>query len=209
MVKTFLCSLLALAAISCSEKNGIKIEWVDDLQGDYSFAKEWSYHDNVFRNTFGQLVCDGLCPEEISGMRDEAGRIYEDSLTKYYQLVDTSHISHTISSEAQCYEWLGTNSINISRLSANNIKAYTLCNPATHSSLKLYIIDGKCTAEIELSSIASSGQQIFPCNGGNIKIDKKLWDEGVMKAEFDLSFDNHLHPQDSLWWKGRIYKAID
>lgn len=209
MVKAFFCCLLALAAISCSEKNGISIEWVNDLQGDYSFVEKWDYDDCIFRNQFGQLVCDGLCPEEVSGMRDEKGRIYEDSLARYYQLVDTSYIYHTIACEAQCYEWLGTNTINTRRISANSIKAYTLCNQATHSSLKLNIVNGKCFSEIELNSITPSGHQIFPCNGGYIKIDKKLWNKGILKAEFDLSFENTLQPQDSLWWKGKIYKIID
>lgn len=209
MVKRFFYCFIAIVAISCSKQDGINIEWVDSLPGDYSFTKKWNYNDNIFRNQFGQLVCDGLCPEELANMRDEEGRIYEDSLHRYYQLVDTSHIYHTIECEAQCYEWAGTNNIITIPTVKNGIKAYTLCNPATHSSLKLNIIDNKCFAEIELSSITPSGQQIFPCNDGYIRIDKKLWKEGIIKAEFDLSFENTLQPQDSLWWKGKIYKRID
>ena len=208
-MKRFFYCFIAILAISCSQKDSINLEWVDNLPGDYSFAEKWDYNDNIFRNQFGHLVCDGICPEKLENMRDEEGKIYEDSLHKYYQLVDTSHIYHTIECEAQCYEWAGTNNIITIPTGKNGIKAYTLCNPSTHSSLKLNITGNRCIAAIELSSIASSGHQIFPCNGGYIKIDKKLWNEGILKAEFDLSFENILQPQDSLWWKGKIYKRID
>lgn len=212
MVKIFIHCFICLIIISCSQsekKDYIQIQWVDSLTGDYSFTENWDYNDYIFLNDFGQLVCDGLCPEEIINMRDEQGRIYKDSIGRYYQFVDTTHVYHTIESEARCYEWTGTNYIEAIKMSNDSIKAYTLCNPATHSSLILEMIDNKCFARIELNSVTPSGQQIFNCNGGYIKIDKYLWKENIMKAEFDLSFENNLQPSDSLWWKGKIYTTIN
>lgn len=209
MVKMFIYCFLALLAVSCSKKDGIEIEWVDSLTGDYSFTEKWDYDDNIFRNQFGQLVCDGFCPEEISSMRDEEGRIYEDSVSKYYQFVDTSHIYHTIECEARCYEWAGTNHTKAIRISPDSVKVYTLCNPATHSSLILNIVNGRCIPRTELNSITPSGLRSFNCSSGYIKIDKSLWEKDIIKADFHFTFENKLQPSDSLWWKGRIYTTIN
>lgn len=68
----------------------IKIQWVDDLKGDFSFRTKWSYPEGIYKNKFGQLSCDGFCPEGTESLKDNEGRIYTDSLTKFYQLVDTT-----------------------------------------------------------------------------------------------------------------------
>jgi len=212
MRNLFICLFSTLLIISCSDKEPqgyVNIEWMDNLSGDYSFTGKWDFKDNIFRNEFGQLVCEGFCPEEIQNMRDKKGQIYKDSIERYYQFVDTSHIYRTIESEAQCYEWAGTNQIEVIKISKDSIKAYTLCNPATHSSLVLEVVNNKCFARIDLNSITPSGHQTFVCNGGYIKIDKHLWKENVIKAEFNFSFENTSQPQDSLWWKGKIYAAIN
>ena len=46
------------------------------------------------------LICDGLCPQEIDKMKYENGKIYEDSLESFYKLIDTTHIFHSIESDA-------------------------------------------------------------------------------------------------------------
>lgn len=83
--------------------------WREHLSDDFSFIEQWDYTEGVYQNEFGQLTCDGLCPPETDGMKDEKGMILVDSLTAFYQLVDTMHQFHTIQSDAWCYEWAGTN----------------------------------------------------------------------------------------------------
>jgi hypothetical protein len=76
----------------------IAIQWTDHLDGDFSFKDNWSYPEGIYRNEFGQLSCDGLCPPEIYEMKDENGRIRDEQLTVFYQLVDTIHQYHSIRS---------------------------------------------------------------------------------------------------------------
>jgi hypothetical protein len=92
-------------------KGQINIEWSRNIEGDFSFAEKWSYPEGVYRNTYGQLGCDGFCPPEIDLMMDSTGLIYSDSLKAFYKLIDTTHLSHTIQCEAWCYEWAGTDFI--------------------------------------------------------------------------------------------------
>ena len=71
-IKFILISLLFLIGISCKtvekESNSthkIKIEWTENLEGDFSFKEKWNYPEYVYKNRFGQLSCDGDCPIEI------------------------------------------------------------------------------------------------------------------------------------------------
>lgn len=72
----------------------ITIKWADHLAGDFSFTNNWSYPEGVYKNEYGQLSCDGLCPPEIDAMKDSTGRIYEDSLQHSIKLLiqHTKHI---------------------------------------------------------------------------------------------------------------------
>ena len=86
----------------------IKIQWVDNLPGDFSFSKKWDYPEGIYKNEFGQLSCDGICQEEVYAMMDSAGKIYKDSLAAFYKIVDTAHQYHSIKADAWCYEYAGT-----------------------------------------------------------------------------------------------------
>ena len=74
----------------------VQITWVKELSGDFSFKDQWDYPEGVYINTFGQVSCDGFCPPETDAMTDENGRIFDDSLAAFYQLVDTTHLYHSI-----------------------------------------------------------------------------------------------------------------
>ena len=122
-IKALICTLFIFGLIpyrKISEKTQnqkeVQIQWVDDLVGDFSFQEVWSYPEGIFRNEFGQLVCDGICPPETENMKDEEGKILTDSLLSYYKLIDTTHLFHSIHSEANAYEWAGTNFIKAKEL---------------------------------------------------------------------------------------------
>ena len=203
--------LLTFLLLSCSRRsaNGsIEIEWKDNLSGDFSFHENWSYPDGVFKNEYGELVCDGLCPEASFKMVDSTGKIYPDSLTKYYNLVDTTHQQYTLQCEAVCYEWAGTDFIEAERVSDSEIRFSTLTNIATHSSLVLTIKDNKCIPQIKLHSISSSEIKTFHLKNGYIKIDKKLWAKNILKAEFDFNFINTHNANLPMFWRGEIYKEF-
>ena len=46
----------------------VLINWVDQLSGDFSFTKIWSYPEGIYKNEYGQISCDGFCPPEIDTM---------------------------------------------------------------------------------------------------------------------------------------------
>jgi hypothetical protein len=187
----------------------IKIQWVDNLNGDFDFRTKWSYPDGIYKNQFGQLSCDGFCPEGTESMKDIEGKIYTDSLTKFYQLVDTTHQFHTILSEAWCYEWAGTDYVTAKLKDENQITCYTHSNSGTRCKLILEIINDTCIPRIELNSISSPGLKTYYCKGGFIKIDKNLWIKGILKAEFHFEFNNTDEPDRKMFWKGKIYTMIE
>jgi hypothetical protein len=209
---------LIIGVISCGltlDKNEkvksgeIEINWVENLNGDFSFTKNWDYPVGVYKNEFGQLSCDGLCPPEIDRMKDENGKIYEESLTGFYKLVDTTHQFHSIQSDAWTYEWAGTNFVTVAKKNADTTICYTHNNVATHSSLILTIIKDKCIPTIELISVTPTGTKIYKCKGGQIEIDKSLLENGIFKANFDFVFDHTENPNKPMYWKGKIYAKIN
>lgn len=206
-------ALLLLVLVACSQvadKNGwIKIDQVDELTGDFSFKEQWSYPEGVYRNSFGQLSCDGICPPGIEKMMDMEGRIFEDSLQAFYQLVDTTHRYHSIKSEAWAYEWSTSDFINVKEQDDGALTGQTEYNASTHSSLNFTIRGDSLTAWIELASIVDSPMRKFPLLKGIFKIEKKGLEEGVLKAKFDLTFDNTLEKGKKMYWKGLVYSRIE
>ncbi len=187
----------------------IKITWTDSIPGDFSFTKEWSYFDGVYLNAFGQLSCDGLCPPETDAMKDSLGRIYDDSLARFYSIIDTSHQMHTISCEAWCYEWDGSDYISGRKINKDSFFFRTAGGIATHCSLHLLIVKSKCIPAIYLNSIVPGGSGIYPCTGGYIHIDRRLWKKGIFKADFSFQFEHKENPAQPMFWKGRTYTRIE
>ncbi len=186
----------------------IKINWVTNLKGNFSFRNKWTYPEGIDKNQFGQLSCDGFCETDVESMKDSNGRIYKDSLKAYYKIVDTSHQHFTMSCSAWCYEFGEANFINAIRTSANTVSCNTLMNASTHCSLQLKIVDGVCYAMIDLKSVFKGGDARYYCNKGYINIDKGYWDKGIMKASFDFNFEHLKDPKSPIYWKGKIYTAI-
>lgn len=186
-------------------KDKIKIEWTKNLKGDFSFKEKWSYPEFVYKNKFGQLSCDGDCPSEIDRMKDESGKIYKDSLQAFYKIVDTTHIAHSLKSENRMYEYSGTNFIKFVKLKNGKIKGESLTNISTHSKLIIEIQNDYCSVWVDFNSIRNLGKNIFPIENGNIRIDKSLFEKGIIKAEFDFKFENTIDPNEELFWKGKIY----
>lgn len=210
----------------------LRIKWVTNLPGNFSFKDSWSYPIGVYHNIFGQLSRDGLCPERVYNMKDSTGRIPDDSLKTLYTILDTTHQFHSIESEAWAYEWAGTNYLTAKKQknliatpkldctsvvpkTPDTIYCYTATTPATHSSLKLMIIGDSVIPYIELNSIRSirthegfTNTFFYPCKGGTITLDKNLWQMGILKAKFDFIFEHPENPEKPMYWKGNIYTKI-
>src|SRR3989304_7480074 len=187
----------------------ITIKWVNNLEGDYSFVNKWNYHLNVFKDSTGkEFRCDWFCPPEIEAMKDSTGRIIKDSITAFFKILDTTHLHHTIECDAWCYEYAGTDFMEVYRKTKDSVYCYTMCTPGTHCSLDLNIVKDNCFASIDLNSITENGQSYYYCTKGYIKIDKKLWEKGIMKAEFNMDFKNTFDPNKPMFWKGKIHSEI-
>lgn len=196
----------------------IKIKWDDQLKGDFSFRHKGSYDQGIYRNKYGQLSCDFDCPEEVKHMFDKKGRILKDSLEAFYKLVDTSHYYRSISCDAWCYEWAGTDFINVTRLSPDSVYCNTLINAGTHCSLELHIIGDTCYAVIYMNSIRGTytdsnglewgGRSWFYSTNGYIIIDRTAWKKGIMKASFSFNFEHKNDPKRPIYWRGKIYSGM-
>lgn len=187
----------------------IEINWIAELKGDFSFKETWSYNEGIYKNEHGQLSCDGLCPAEIYSMQDNDGKIYKDSLSAFYKLVDTTHQFYSIKSEVIGPEYFNTNFIKVKKINKDTIIGYTETNAAAHTKLSIKIVDNICIPVIELNSIRSAiGSKKYPCKSGKIFIDKNLWTQGIIKAEFNFTFAENENSKDDLLWKGKIYSII-
>lgn len=203
-------SLLFLIEISCktnekkdNSENRIKIEWVENINGDFSFNKKWSYRDGIYRTQNGELRLDsGMVPEEIAETitrkYDENNRIYKDSLTEYYKIVDTTHIYHSIKSVANVYESTVYDHFEFKRMENGVIKGETINNVSGYSHLHIKLDNDYCYAWNDLKSFKDLGNHIFDLKSGKILIDKPLFQKGIIKAEFDFIFNNTLEEKEKL-----------
>jgi len=187
----------------------ITIQWVDHMEGDFSFKDNWSYPEGIYLNQFGQVSCDGLCPPEIDDMKDDNGKIKAEMLHAFYLLVDTTRQYHSILSEARVYEWAGTDFIQANRISRDTVICSTLNNAATHSSLQMVITDNKVKPTIILTSVKANESSIFTCMDGSIIINRHLWEQGIIQATFHFIFDGVMNDGQQMWWKGLIYAKVE
>lgn len=213
----FLSSLFFFVCIHAQEKRAITdikqpvpvtIKWTKSLKGDYSFRKKWDYPEGIFRNRYGQLSCEGFCDDRAASMLDSNGRIIRDSLKAFYQIVDTSHLYHSVQCEAWCYEWAGTDYINVQQAGPDTVFCSTELNAATHSSLQLTIYRDTCDAVIVLNSINKGISARYYCSKGQIEIDSVLWKKGILKAVFSFRFFHTNNPGKPMFWNGKMYAPI-
>ncbi len=186
----------------------LEIDWQKELKGDFSFSQEWSFPEGVYTNQWGQLSCDGLCPPAVTSMKDSLGRIYNDSLSSFYAIVDTTHVAHTLLAQGSMYEWAGSNQINFERKEDGTIVGKSANNAATHTSINIRIEGDQVTAWLNYNSIYEQDRHIFPLKDGWIKMDKKLFRKGIVKARFHFDFTNTLEALVPLNCEGLIYSKI-
>ncbi|MBX2907876.1 MAG: hypothetical protein KF744_17660 [Taibaiella sp.] len=201
---------LLRAQVPLTHPRAVRVLWTDTVSGDFSFRNKWSYQPGVSKMADGQVRCDGFCPPHTEKMLNADGRIIPDSIAAYYRLVDTTHLYHTLASEAHCHEWAGADYITAHKRH-DTIAADTYCNPATHCSLRLRIKGDKCYATIIENSIRATRdkpRKRYYCTRGEMTIDSALLKRGILKAGFDFHFRAPKGFGD-MYWRGRIYKTIE
>jgi hypothetical protein len=205
----FICCIVIFSFTKDETKNNLKlkINWVEEFTQDFSFRNEWSYPLGIYRNQFDQLSCDGFCPREIDVMKDSVSRIIEDSLSVFYKLIDTTHINNSIKSDAWVYEYAGIDNIVFKKQKDGSILGFTSCNAETHSSLHIQIRHDSITSWISYNSIKPVDIEKFPLKSGDITFDKKLFNNGIIKAEFNFKFINTLNTKKEIFWNGIIYST--
>jgi len=218
-IKFIFISLLILIGISCKtnrkivdSENKIKIEWVENLNGDFSFNQNWSFREGIYRNAKGELRLDtGISfeyRELVDKMKNNEGKIYADSLTKYYKIIDTTHIFHSIKSIANVYENTVYDHFEFKKNKNGEIKGETINFASGYSHLHIKLKNNYCYAWNDYKSIFGLGNHIFNLKSGRILIDKTLYQKGIIKAEFDFKFKNTLEKTKKISWKGKIYSKI-
>lgn len=207
---TFIFMIASASLFGQNKSTPIPIKWIDNLTGDFSFSNLWDFPNGVEVKQDGRAGCsdDGFCPERCYAMLDSNGIVLEDSVKIFYQLLDTTHQVHSIQCDAWCYEWDGTDFIDVLRKTKDSVQCSTACGILTHCSLLLGITNNICFATIELNSIVDKGSATYYCTDGSISIDKNLWQDGIMKAEFNFNFKNNENPKKPIYWKGKIYAKI-
>ena len=205
MKHTFmLISAIIFTACSTTEQaKKIRIEWSENLEGNFSFKDKWSYSEAISKNQFGQLVCDGLCPDETYKMLDSEGRIPDDSLHAYYQLIDTTHFYHSIAMAEHGADSLWY--LQVRQIGEDSIECCTALGVSTYTTLKMNIVNDFCCAFLENVSPAPDSNCTYPCIEGSLKIDKSLWKQGIMKAFFQFTFLE----KNKFTRTGKIYAKIE
>lgn len=210
-MKLILSLVFSLPLVGFSQ---VEFVWVDSIVDDFSFTEKWEYPEGVYVNQWGQLSCDGLCPGEIDILKDDQGRIYDDSLTKFYSIIDTTHRYFTHEGSARVYEYGDCNYAS-AKEEKSKILVDTEVNVATHTSLHIEFdsnIEPKLSpkAWLSLNSIqASTGPIMFTAISGKIEISKLAYSKGIIQMRFNLGFQYETNdPRGMQTWKGKILVAL-
>ncbi len=188
----------------------VDLKYVNLDQEDFSFSEEWSYPESVFVNQYGQLSCDGLCPSEIDHMKIN-GKIIEDSLSRFYELVDTTHQMHTLQLEGTGYEFDGSDYMSAVRKSDGTIVMESGTSIATHTYIHIELKKNKVKAWLVLNSITNQPGTLVnfnPIGDSYIYIDRAFLKKNILRAKFDMEFDNFIDEDLKLLWKGLVNSPI-
>lgn len=210
LLSYLICSIFLFSYSKCESDENFKIQWVDTLEGDFSFKDHWQYPEGIWHNEFGQLYNGNYSTEISERMLDSNSKILDDSLDSYYKIFDTTHIFQSIVSDGWCYEFRKPFDIKAHEEENKIVKCSTEISISGHSCLYIEI-DGDFfrTEIIYYSVVSSKGRPKFKCTDGYLKVAKKEWQNGILKAEFKFNFHNHLDTEKKIFWNGRIYKVIE
>ncbi|PHR28237.1 MAG: hypothetical protein COA38_12370 [Fluviicola sp.] len=186
--------------------------WVRQMDNDFSFVEKWEYDEGIYVNKWGQLSCDGLCPIEIDVLKDEQGRIIDDSLSKFYSIIDTTHRYFTHEGIVRAYEFDACNHV-YAKKHDYRIHLQTKVGIATHTSLHIEFFPDPGSkipfrAYLIYNSIRDQAPKKYFATNGTIDISSEALYNGMIQMSFDLEFEldeDDLLPQT---WKGKILLSL-
>ncbi|NRA13851.1 MAG: hypothetical protein HRT57_18065 [Crocinitomicaceae bacterium] len=160
----------------------------NDLEGDFSYTLKWDYPLGVYTNRHGQVSCDGFCQEGAHELKDDQGRIPEDSAAVFYALVDTTHEFHSLNSEAQQYEWGQSNQMRFVDHGDYRFTGMSTCNAGTHSGLNIHLDVMRKTfiASVDFTSITPKPRQHFQLKKGILVLDEDPLAKKISKVNSTL-----------------------
>ena len=179
------------------------------MDDDFSFTEEWDYPEGVYLNQWGQLSCEGLCPMEIERMKDDQGRIFNDSLAAFYEIIDTTHRFYSHQGIVRTFEYGECNYANAKVLNGK-IHVQTEVNAATHTSLHIvFDTEEKSATECKIyliyNSIRPVKPVVFRVRSGMLEISREKFEEGLVQMSFDLEFEEvSNNPEFEQSWNGLI-----
>jgi hypothetical protein len=186
----------------------IPISWFNNLKGDFSFAQEWSFAENVGMNDAQQIACIENCSEQIEAMTDRNGLIKSDSLDAYYKIVDSTRHYHTIESRCTIDGWKPTHFIKIRKYGDFAIEGHTVTDSNSKCSLCFRISNNQFTAWV-YKKMDGGGTKIIRVNGGKLFLDELAFSKGIFKATFSFTFESEVNSFKALFWSGKIYARIE
>lgn len=186
----------------------VDFSWVSSIDDDFSFTEEWDYVEGIYINQWGQLSCDGFCPMEIDALKDEQGRIYDDSLTKFYSIIDTTHYYFTHQGTVRAYEFGECNYAYVTEVDGI-IYLETEVNIATHTSLQIEFFPDPGSkipfrAYLYYNSIGNMRPKNYDVTHGTVEISSEAIRNGFIQMRFDLEFELDENDTEPQTWKGKI-----
>ena len=193
----------------------LKIDWVENVQGDFSFTTKLigKESNSTYDYPTSMREKDSLLNSRLRSMRDSLGNSLPDSINLFHSIVDTS-LHYTIISQSEDSACSGTRMMRITGME-NGIRAFFYCDEGSLRTLHLEIIEDSLSAWIEWVMVDSQGQRtiIIKLKEGKMKIDRGLFNKGIFKAEFNLVFESYFgfmddpnEPKNT--WEGLIYGKI-
>ena len=199
----------------------ININWMDNLDGDFSFKDKWQYSEETFSSI---IKAESLY---VLGGDDDLIELCKKWETKEKELEENNNITHypytlTTSGESEQFDFMLAEQINNNTVECQS-SGKTVINGSGIASLNLNIVENVCYPLIGFTKYDTSPflqrknlvkqslfpppfEIIFPCKGGNITIDKTCWDGGWLKASFSFIF-NDLD-SGSFTLSGKIFTPI-
>lgn len=115
---------------------------------------------------------------------------------------------NSLNCEAWCYEFAGVTEIFAKKDKDGIINCYTIADVGTHSTLR-FLIDGDSVKNVRIELVSITAYvSMYPLEDGFIKIDKELFQKGILKADFNFTFVHNEETEKFMYWKGKIYTKI-
>ena len=184
-----------------------------DCELDSASTRGWEYQEGIFTNKWGQLSCDGFCPREIDLMKNDQGRIFDDSLTAFYSYIDTTHRHFTLERSNEPYEY-GQAHYMITEKRDGKLFLRSEMNLALNTSIHIEFDPSpensfKLKTYLIYYSLSDQPPRTFNLLSGQVEFCEQAYNEGFLQLKFDLNFETEQWSKEKFQnWNGKIFIAL-